>query len=266
LLAIGGWDGAYDSRTEAIACSGGLVAPTATPTVPVTPSPTVTPLPNCTIRFTDVPSGSTFYSYATCLACKGILDGYPCGGAGEPCDSGNHPYFRPNSSVTRGQLAKIVSQSAGLTDPVTGQSFQDVPPGSTFYTFIGRLVAHDVMSGYPCGEAGESCVPPANLPYFRPNANATRGQISKIISNAAGFNDSQSTQMFQDQPPDSTYFTYTARLASRSILSGYQCGALNEPCVPPGFLPYFRPNNNATRGQVAKIDANTFFPGCNPGP
>jgi N-acetylneuraminic acid mutarotase len=266
LVAMGGWDGTYDSRTEEIQCSGGLVPPSATPTVPVTPSPTMTPLPNCTIRFTDVPPGSTFYSYATCLACKGILDGYACGGPGEPCDAGHNPYFRPNNNVTRGQLAKIVSQSAGLVDPVTGQSFQDVPEGSTFYTYVGRLVAHGVMSGYPCGGAGEPCVPPGNLPYFRPNNNATRGQISKIISNAAGFNDPQSTQLFQDEPVGSTYFTYTARLASRSVMSGYQCGGAHEPCVPPGNLPYFRPNNNATRGQVSKIDANTFYPGCNPGP
>jgi N-acetylneuraminic acid mutarotase len=266
LLAMGGWDGAYDSRTEEVACSGGLVPPTATPTVPVTPSPTMTPLPNCTIRFTDVPPGSTFYSYATCLACKGILSGYPCGGVGEPCDPSSNPYFRPNNNVTRGQLAKIVSQSAGLTDPVSGQTFQDVPPGSTFYTYIERLVAHNVMSGYPCGGAGEPCLPPNNLPYFRTNNNATRGQISKIISNAAGFSDLQSTQLFQDEPVGSTYFTYTARLASRSIMSGYPCGTSNEPCVPPDDLPYFRSNNNATRGQVSKIDANTFYPGCNPGP
>ena len=31
--------------------------------------------------------------------------------------------------------------------------------------------------------AGEPCVPPANLPYFRPNANVTRGQTSKIVAN-----------------------------------------------------------------------------------
>jgi hypothetical protein len=33
-------------------------------------------------------------------------------------------------------------------------------------------------------------------------------------------------------------------------------------CVPPGNLPYFVPNNNATRGQTSKIVSGTFFPGC----
>ena len=35
-----------------------------------------------------------------------------------------------------------------------------------------------------------------------------------------------------------------------------------EPCVHPQDRPYFRPNNNATRGQTSKIVANTFFPAC----
>jgi hypothetical protein len=29
-----------------------------------------------------------------------------------------------------------------------------------------------------------------------------------------------------------------------------------------GNRPYFRPNADVTRGQAAKIVANTFFPGC----
>jgi len=32
--------------------------------------------------------------------------------------------------------------------------------------------------------------------------------------------------------------------------------------VPPQNRPYFRPNNNATRGQTSKIVSNTFFPDC----
>jgi hypothetical protein len=95
---------------------------------------------------------------------------------------GNRPYFRPNSTATRGQLAKIVSNAAGFNEPVIGQTFQDVVVGSTFYDFVERLVSRGVMSGYPCGNP-EPCVPPNNLPYFRPNNNVTRGQTSKIVGN-----------------------------------------------------------------------------------
>ena len=38
------------------------------------------------------------------------------GGPGEPCDLENRPYFRPNNNVTRGQIAKVVSESAGLSE------------------------------------------------------------------------------------------------------------------------------------------------------
>jgi hypothetical protein len=141
--------------------------------------------------------------------------------------------------------------------------FQDVPVGSTFQLYIGRLASRGFISGYPCGGPGEACVPPDNLPYFRPNDNATRGQISKIVSNAAGFSDPPGAQMFEDVPPGSAFYTYTARLATRAILSGYPCGGAAGPCVPPGFLPYFEPNNKATRGQTSKIVANAFFPDCN---
>ncbi len=172
------------TRTTAPTITPG--GPTLTPTVPV---PTAT---SCTITFTDVPPSQTFYQWIHCLACRDIINGYPDG------------TFRPNNNVTRGQLSKIASNSAGFTDTPTGQQFQDVPPtgpGSTFYAYIYRLVIRGYINGYPCGGPGEACVPPANLPYFRPNTPVTRGQITKIISNAAGFSDAPSGQQFQDVAP-----------------------------------------------------------------
>jgi hypothetical protein len=137
-----------------------------------------------TQMFQDVPPGSTFFQYIGRLASRGYISGYPCGGPGEPCGPGNLPYFRPNANSTRGQISKIDSNAKGYNDIPVGQQFQDVPVGSTYYTYTYRLVSHGVMSGYPCGTppAGP-CVPPQNLPYFRPNANATRGQTSKIVAN-----------------------------------------------------------------------------------
>jgi hypothetical protein len=221
-------------------------ATTASTVTTVSATPT-----SCLLEFTDVPQGSTFYSFIRCLACHGIINGYSDG------------TFRPNNNVTRGQLSKIVSNSAGFSDPQTSQMFEDVPLGSTFFDFIGRLAGRGYINGYPCGGPGEPCNPPGNLPYFRPNANATRGQISKIVSNAAGFIEPVSGQTFEDVPPGSTFYDFIERLAGRGVISGYPCGSVpTEPCVPPENRPYFRPNNNATRGQTSKIVANTFFPAC----
>ncbi|MGA7731339.1 MAG: RHS repeat-associated core domain-containing protein [Chloroflexia bacterium] len=230
--------------------------------ITVTPSPTATP---CTIEFQDVPPGHTFYSFIHCLACYGIVNGYPCGGPGEPCvPPGNLPYFRPGANITRGQLSKIISISAAFDDviPPNQQTFVDVPVGSTFYIWIEQLAGRGAIVGYPCGGPGEPC--PGN--YFRPNASTTRGQIAKINTVAAQITDpvGGGQQTFEDVPVGSTFYVWIEQMAGRGIINGYPCGGPGEPCVPPGNRPYFRPGGTATRGQLSKIVANTFYPGCQP--
>lgn len=261
--AIASWlDGRLGSRIREFFIDRGVKPSIATPTLPPVATPTITP-GVCMLEFADVPPGSPFYDFARCLSCREILTGYPCGGAGEPCfPPTNHPYFRPSSNVTRGQLSKIVSNAAGFTDPATGQFFEDVPVGSIFFEFAGRLADRGVVTGYPCGGTGEPCIPPANLPYFRPNANMTRGQMSKIVAEAAGLTQPPTGRQFEDVPEGSTFYDFIWRLTSLGIMRGYNCGGAGEPCVSPGDLPYFRPGANATRGQASKIVANTFLPDC----
>jgi uncharacterized delta-60 repeat protein len=224
--------------------SGNISNPTSTPAPNVTPT-------SCPIQFSDVPSGSTFYDYVRCLACREIISGYSDG------------TFRPGNPVTRGQLAKIVSNSAGYSEPHSNQTFEDVPVGSTFHLFIERLVSRGFISGYACGGAGEPCVPPTNRPYFRPGANVTRGQTAKIVASAAGLPaPPPGLWTFQDVPQGSTFWQWIESLSSAGAISGYPCGGEGEPCVPPENRYYFRPGNNVTRGQSSKIVANTFFPGC----
>jgi hypothetical protein len=199
-----------------------------------------------------VPSTDVFYPFIRCLACRGILGGYADG------------TFRPGNDVTRGQFSKIVSNSANFqeTIPPTQQTFTDVPHDNPFWVWIERMFAHNVITGYPCGGPLEPC-DSQNRPYFRWGANATRGQISKIVSEAKGFDDEvpPTQQTFTDVPHSNTFWVWIERLGERGIMSGYLCGGPNEPCDPQNRA-YFRWYNNATRGQTAKIVANTFFPGC----
>ena len=99
-----------------IAILTGCPTSTSTPTVAATftPTPTATSTA-CPIQFSDVPNPSTFYAFIRCLACRNIVNGYSDG------------TFRPNNNVTRGQLSKIVSNSAGFSDPQPTQMFEDVP-------------------------------------------------------------------------------------------------------------------------------------------
>lgn len=134
-------------------------------------------------HFTDVPESNTFYEFIEYAYNAGVINGYPCGGPGEPCVDGK-PYFRPNNDVTRGQISKMVSIAFNYNEPVDSQTFEDVPPDSTFYEWIERIANRGIIGGYPCGGEGEPCIPPDDRPYFRPNNNITRGQAAKIVHGA----------------------------------------------------------------------------------
>lgn len=225
-------------------------------TVTAPPPPTATPTPQCGgqqgLDFQDVCLGDTFYTSIHDIYLAGIMNGYPCGGPGEPCGSQNLPYFRPGAYSTRGQMSKIVVLAASLPiNPPDTADFADVPVGSTFYDYVEAAFAAGVINGYPCGGLGEPCGP-GNLPYFRPAANITRGQLTKMVSLAFNFNEGVSGQTFEDVPPGSVFYTYTERLSTRGIVGGYPCGGPGEPCDPQN-RPYFRPANNVTRGQTTKF-------------
>lgn len=219
----------------------------------------------CAIQFQDVQPNSTFYSFVRCLACRGVMGGYPCGSAGEPCGSTNNPYFRPNNSITRGQLSKIVANTAGFSEavPVGTQTYTDVVPSSPFYDFIERLSVRNVIGGYPCGGTGEPC-DSQRRPYFRPGNNVSRGQTAKIVALAANERGTvpSDKQTYQDVTSNNAFYLYIEQLTARGVMGGYACGGPGEPCVAPGNKPYFRPGFDVTRGQASKIVANTFYPNC----
>jgi acid phosphatase len=204
-------------------------SPTATHSA-VSPTATL-----CSRAFTDVDQSSPFYSYIRCLACKGIVGGYSDG------------TFRPHKNVTRGEASKMVANAAGFSEPVSGQTFADVPPGSPFYEHIERLAHRGYVSGYGDGT-------------FHTGGWITRGQLAKIASNSAGFTDTipPNTRTFEDVSGTDSFWVFIERLSKRNMVTGYSCGREGEPC--PGV--YFRPTNNVTRGQSAKFVSLPFFPDC----
>jgi hypothetical protein len=142
--------------------------------------------------------------------------------------------FRPYNNTTRGQLAKIITLAEGWTleDPAT-PTFSDVPRDNPFYTYIETAYAHGVISGYSNGTFGWG-------------SNVTRGQLSKIIVLAQGWPIvNPPNPSFSDVPQSNPFYTYIETAFSRQIISGYSDGT-------------FRPGNNATRGQIAKIVYNSL--------
>ncbi|HUS17932.1 MAG TPA: S-layer homology domain-containing protein, partial [Chloroflexia bacterium] len=235
------------------------VVPTATLPPGQTPTAVATATV-CPLPFTDVDVYNPFYVYIRCLYCRGIVSGY--------ADN----TFRPYNNISRGQVAKIVTLAAGFSDTIPSgqQTFTDVPYGSPFWVYVERAALHNVINGY---NTPGNC--PTGIPCFLPYNDVTRGQLAKMDSNAAGYNDDPAGAVsFADVPATDPFYVYIHRLARRGIVSGYDCGSgglnactgLPETCGP-GNLPYFRPCKAVTRGQAAKFVANTFFPvNCAPGP
>jgi hypothetical protein len=147
-------------------------------------------------------------------------------------------------------VAKIVAEAAGYQDaiPADRQTFRDVPPGSVFWLPIEQAAVHGIISGYADGT-------------FRPGAAVTRGQLVKMVANAAGYSEPPARDTFADVGPASPWYAYVERAAWRDVISGYSCGSRpDEPCAPAGPRGYFRPGTAVTRGQTAKIVAAAFFP------
>jgi hypothetical protein len=187
-------------------------APVATPTATWAPGQ----------RFSDVFPNEFFYVPVNWLVAQNIVSGYADG------------TFRPYNNATRAQVTKMVVLGEGWPQVNPAQpTFTDVAPGSTFYQYIETAVQHGIISGY----ADRT---------FRPNADVTRGQLTKIVVSARGWmlNNPQ-TPTFTDVPRGSTFYEYIETAVAHGILGGYADGT-------------FRPQNNATRGQISKILYNAL--------
>jgi hypothetical protein len=137
--------------------------------------------------------------------------------------------FRPYNTATRAQFVKIVVLAFHM--PLysgSEQHFRDVPRNYHFYQWIETAVQQGLIHGYDDGT-------------FRPGNHVSRGQMAKIVVEAADLADqSTSTPTFRDVPPGSTFYGWIETAHANGILVGYDDGT-------------FRPSENATRGQVSKV-------------
>ena len=112
---------------QATVTTGATGTAQATGTVEGTSTVAATPTA-CTLEFADVLSGTPSTPTSAALPAGASSTAIPAA-ARRALQRHNDPYFRPGNNITRGQLAKVVSQSAGFNEPVTGQTFEDVAPG-----------------------------------------------------------------------------------------------------------------------------------------
>ena len=168
-------------------------------------------------QFSDVPIDAYYYEYVRYLTCNGIVSGY------------SDTTFRPSNTATRAQLAKMIVLARGWDiDTSGGPHFADVPDTNPFDSYVETAYHRGVISGYSDGT-------------FRPGGNVTRGQTTKMIVTAMGWDiDTSGGAHFVDVPPSNPFYIYVETAFHHNIISGYA----DET---------FRWGNDITRGQMSKV-------------
>jgi len=162
------------------------------------------------IFYKDVDTKNPFYSYIEDLKKSGIM-------------SGQSGYFAPKRELTRGEFAKILVVSKGLTLKETKRSYADIA-GTTFEKFIRTLQSNGVISGEK-----------ANFDPFR---YITRAEVIKMVVNTFGL-DGTTSYRYVDMRGNQ-FEEYVLKALANGIIRQNQ---------------FFHPNAPITREEVTKIIA-----------
>ncbi|WP_338449576.1 S-layer homology domain-containing protein [Niallia oryzisoli] len=109
-------------------------------------------------KFSDVGANQVASGYIASAVAEGIIQGYPDG------------TYRPNETVTRGQMAIFLSRAFDLNMEVDAP-FTDISSSMASYPHIKRIFAENITQGYPDNT-------------FRPNDKVTRAQFSAFLARA----------------------------------------------------------------------------------
>ncbi|MGM9929252.1 MAG: S-layer homology domain-containing protein [Bacillus sp. (in: firmicutes)] len=109
-------------------------------------------------QFKDVPKSSPYYEAIRKVQRAGIFDG----------DAG---YFKPNASITRAEMAKVMVEAFDIPMTSVDAGFTDVPKSSFTYKYIQALSASGITEGSGNGK-------------FNPNSPITRAEYAVFLYNA----------------------------------------------------------------------------------
>jgi Phosphodiester glycosidase/S-layer homology domain len=105
--------------------------------------------------FTDITPETYGYATIAAVANVGAINGFP------------DNTFRPNATLTRGEMAAIIDRAYKLSGETT-ESFSDVTPGYWAYESIQKMLANNLAGGYPDGT-------------FRPKNPIIRAEFSVML-------------------------------------------------------------------------------------
>ena len=128
----------------------------------------------------------------------------------------------------------VVSHASGSNSTI----FVDVPTNNPFASWINDLATQNLSSGTGIINGYQQA---DTTLLFKPGNTTNRGQVCKIVVLAAGWTlVSPPNPTFSDVPANSPYYTFVETAVAHNVVSGYADGT-------------FRPFNNVTRGQTAKM-------------
>ena len=163
-------------------------------------------------------------NYVEFLYTTGVTTGY---------DDGT---FRPDQNITRAQFSVMLFRYLGLEE----SKYADVVLPFADVDKIGEYAIPAIKALYTEGVINGSKGSDGKL-YFNPNSPLTRAQAATMIGRTQEKGYATAEMTFTDAGKIPAYATfYIQTMAAQGILGGYTDGS-------------FRPHNNITRGQMAKI-------------
>ncbi len=207
----------------------------------------------------EIPARGHAYENGKCIYCGLKSSDYICGG-GEDCPSKDFTdapkpsswshagidycvetglmkgisdsIFKPNGTVTRGQLVTILYRIAGEPEFTTDKQFSDVAEGRYYTKAVLWAAENEIVTGYADGT-------------FLPNREISREQIATILYRYAGKPAASGTLSFF---PDSSQI---GSYAYDALLWATQEGLITGVKTVDGT--FLNPKTNATRAQIAAI-------------
>lgn len=192
--------------------------------------------------FLDVSGNHTFGPFVYDLASRGVASGYQLPPGSDLW------YFRPDETVTRAQFAKMVTGAVGLhtveIDASATPTYRDVKlaldssgnPDPYPFDYVEEAAAAGIVRGYANG-------------LFEPWEPITRIQLVRMILRAAAATGHplaaySGLPVFADLSPTNPLYA--------DVMAAYGAGIVSGSRGVDQRL-YFRPWDQATRGQVAKM-------------
>lgn len=172
--------------------------------------------------FADIKITDIYFSFIHDLLDRGAVAGYPP-------DSEGKILFRPNASVNRAEMLKIICLAAGISVETAEVSpFNDVKKSDWYFDYVITLSNAGIIEGYPDGS-------------FKPGAFVNRVEALKIILTALKMADIfLETSPYSDVKKDDWFYKYAGYCSDKYLL-------------PPDAANRLLPNLPMSRGEVCMV-------------